>query len=72
MSRLQVVQDVTASGRRRRHPDEGSEQAAGVVDARSPGGVSAIEVTMTVPGAVELIAQLAGICPRGSASAPAR
>ena len=44
--------------RRRRHPDEGSEQAAGVVDAIAEGGVRALEVTMTVPGAVELIAQL--------------
>ena len=34
-----------------------------VVDAIAEGGVRAIEVTMTVPGAVGLIAQLAPVLP---------
>ena len=37
----------------------------GVVDAIAEGGVRALEVTMTVPGAVDLIAQLAPTMPEG-------
>jgi 2-dehydro-3-deoxyphosphogluconate aldolase/(4S)-4-hydroxy-2-oxoglutarate aldolase len=36
-----------------------------VVDALSEGGLTALEVTMTVPGAVELIAELAPTMPDG-------
>jgi 2-dehydro-3-deoxyphosphogluconate aldolase / (4S)-4-hydroxy-2-oxoglutarate aldolase len=36
-----------------------------VVDALSEGGLTALEVTMTVPGAVELIAELAPTMPAG-------
>ncbi len=36
-----------------------------VVDALGEGGVRAIEVTMTVPGAIDLIGQLAPTLPRG-------
>jgi 2-dehydro-3-deoxyphosphogluconate aldolase/(4S)-4-hydroxy-2-oxoglutarate aldolase len=36
-----------------------------VVDAISEGGITALEVTMTVPGAIELIADLAPKMPRG-------
>jgi 2-dehydro-3-deoxyphosphogluconate aldolase / (4S)-4-hydroxy-2-oxoglutarate aldolase len=36
-----------------------------VVDALSAGGLTALEVTMTVPGAVELIADLAPTMPEG-------
>ena len=42
-----------------------------VVDAIAEGGIRALEVTMTVPGAVELIADLAPRCRRDSCSAPA-
>ena len=37
----------------------------GVVDALAEGGVRALEVTMTVPGAVELIRELAPVLPEG-------
>jgi 2-dehydro-3-deoxyphosphogluconate aldolase/(4S)-4-hydroxy-2-oxoglutarate aldolase len=37
----------------------------GVVDAISEGGITALEVTMTVPGAIELIAGLAPKMPAG-------
>ena len=37
----------------------------GVVDAISAGGIRALEVTMTVPGAIELIAALAPKMPAG-------
>src|SRR5437899_10915914 len=36
-----------------------------VVDAMAEGGVRALEVTMTVPGAVELIRELAPTLPQG-------
>ena len=43
-----------------------------VVDAIAEGGIRALEVTMTVPGAVELIASSRRRCRRASCSAPAR
>jgi 2-dehydro-3-deoxyphosphogluconate aldolase/(4S)-4-hydroxy-2-oxoglutarate aldolase len=43
-----------------------------VVDAMAEGGVRALEVTMTVPGAVELIRALAPSLPAAFSSAPAR
>ena len=65
MSRLQVVQEVAASGVvaviRMKEPDK----LKAVVDALAEGGVRALEVTMTVPGAVGLIEQLAKGLPRG-------
>jgi 2-dehydro-3-deoxyphosphogluconate aldolase/(4S)-4-hydroxy-2-oxoglutarate aldolase len=39
------------------------ESLRGVVDALAEGGVRALEVTMTVPGAIELIAELAPTLP---------
>ena len=58
--RADVVAAIEARRRRRRHPAEGSDACcAGVVDALVDGGVRALEVTMTVPGAVELIRGLA-------------
>src|SRR5579864_8026482 len=44
-----------------RLPDAG--RLRGVVDALAEGGVRAVEVTMTVPGAVGLIAELARALP---------
>ncbi len=41
------------------------EKLRAVVDAIAEGGVRALEVTMTVPGAVELIRQLAPVLPEG-------
>ena len=59
MSRLQVVQEIEASGVvaviRLKEPDK----LRGVVEALMKGGVRALEVTMTVPGAVGLIESLA-------------
>jgi 2-dehydro-3-deoxyphosphogluconate aldolase/(4S)-4-hydroxy-2-oxoglutarate aldolase len=42
-----------------------ADKLRAVVDAISAGGVRALEVTMTVPGAVELIGQLAPTLPPG-------
>jgi 2-dehydro-3-deoxyphosphogluconate aldolase/(4S)-4-hydroxy-2-oxoglutarate aldolase len=41
------------------------EKLRAVVDAISEGGIRALEITMTVPGAVELIRQLAPTLPSG-------
>ncbi len=41
------------------------EKLRAIVDAIADGGVRALEVTMTVPGAVELIRQLAPTLPQG-------
>ena len=65
MSRTDVVRAIEQSRRGRGHPAEGCGQAASVVDALIEGGVTAMEVTMTVPGAVGLIEQLAKDLPSG-------
>lgn len=61
--RVEVVRQVTAAGVVAviRLKDPATLRA--VVDAISEGGVRALEVTMTVPGAVELIRQLASALP---------
>src|SRR5512142_2572404 len=46
---------------RLRHPD----RLRAVIDALAAGGVRALEVTMTVPGAVGLIRELAAALPDG-------
>lgn len=65
MSRLRVLQEVEASGVvaviRMKEPDK----LRAVVDALVDGGVRALEVTMTVPGAVGLIERLARELPTG-------
>ena len=48
------------------------EKLRDVVDAIAAGGVRALEVTMTVPGAVDLIRALAPTLPTASSSAPAQ
>jgi 2-dehydro-3-deoxyphosphogluconate aldolase/(4S)-4-hydroxy-2-oxoglutarate aldolase len=64
MSRLDVVREIEASGIvaviRLKEPDK----LRAVVDALMAGGVRALEVTMTVPGAVGLIDQLAHALPK--------
>ena len=62
-SRSQILQGIESSGVvaviRLRDP----ELVRGVVDALLAGGVTALEITMTVPRAVELIAQIAPTLP---------
>jgi 2-dehydro-3-deoxyphosphogluconate aldolase/(4S)-4-hydroxy-2-oxoglutarate aldolase len=64
-SRQAVTQAIERSGVvaviRMKDPDK----VRAVVDAIAEGGVRAIEVTMTVPGAITLIAALAPTMPRG-------
>ncbi len=63
--RVEITQAVEACGVvaviRIREP----EKLRAVVDALAEGGVRALEVTMTVPRAIEMIAQLAPILPKG-------
>jgi len=64
-SRADVVRDIEASGVvaviRLREP----KKLRAVVDALAEGGVRALEVTMTVPGAIDLIGELAPTLPSG-------
>ena len=64
-TRGDVVQRIEQSGIvaviRLKEPDK----LRAVVDAIAEGGIRALEVTMTVPGAVALIAQLAATMPAG-------
>ena len=63
--REQIVAAITATGVvaviRLKEP----ERLRAVVDALVEGGVRALEVTMTVPGAIELISRLAPTLPAG-------
>ena len=63
--RAAVVQSIEQAGIvaviRMKEPDK----LRAVVDAIAEGGIRALEVTMTVPGAVELIRQLAPTLPAG-------
>lgn len=65
MTRIQVVQAIEADGIvaviRMKEP----EKLRAVVDALAEGGVRALEVTMTVPRAIEMIGQLAPLLPKG-------
>jgi 2-dehydro-3-deoxyphosphogluconate aldolase / (4S)-4-hydroxy-2-oxoglutarate aldolase len=65
MNRIDVVQAIEANGVvaviRLKEP----EKLRAVVDALAEGGVRALEVTMTVPRAIEMIAQLAPTLPEG-------
>jgi 2-dehydro-3-deoxyphosphogluconate aldolase/(4S)-4-hydroxy-2-oxoglutarate aldolase len=65
MNRLQVVQALEANGVvaviRMKEP----EKLRAVVNALAEGGVRALEVTMTVPRAIEMIGELAPTLPAG-------
>ncbi len=64
-SRIQVAQAIEANGVvaviRMKEP----EKLRAVVDALAEGGVRALEVTMTVPRAIEMIGELAPTLPAG-------
>ena len=63
MTRQEVVQQIKAGGVVAIIRMKDAAKLRRVVDAIADGGVRAIEVTMTVPGAVELIATLARSLP---------
>jgi 2-dehydro-3-deoxyphosphogluconate aldolase / (4S)-4-hydroxy-2-oxoglutarate aldolase len=64
-SRLEVVSRIEASGIVAVIRLRDGARLRGVVDALADGGVTAMEVTMTVPGAVGLIEALARDLPEG-------
>ena len=64
-TRETVVQEIEGAGIVAVIRIKEPEKLRAVVDAISEGGVRALEVTMTVPGAVDLIRQLAPTLPAG-------
>lgn len=64
MTKSEVLQNISASGVvaviRMKEPDK----LAKVIDAVRKGGVRCIEITMTVPGAVEIIRTMASTMPK--------
>jgi 2-dehydro-3-deoxyphosphogluconate aldolase / (4S)-4-hydroxy-2-oxoglutarate aldolase len=65
MTRATITEDIEAHGVvaviRMKEPD----RVRAVIDALAAGGLRALEVTMTVPGAIDLIAQIAPTLPKG-------
>ena len=64
MTREEITREIEAHGVvaiiRMKEPD----RLRAVIDALAAGGLRAIEVTMTVPGAIDLIEQIAPTLPR--------
>ena len=58
MMKLKVLGQIAESGLVAVVRAESSEQAARIVDACAQGGVAAVEITFTVPGAANVIADL--------------
>ncbi len=65
MSRVQTVQAIEACGVVAVIRLKEREKLEAVVEALGEGGVRALEVTMTVPGAIQLIERLAPTLPKG-------
>ncbi|GFP77193.1 bifunctional 4-hydroxy-2-oxoglutarate aldolase/2-dehydro-3-deoxy-phosphogluconate aldolase [Clostridium fungisolvens] len=61
MKRIQVVQKITECGVVAVIRAESKEQAIKIIDAVKKGGIKALEITMTVPGAVEIIKEISEI-----------
>ncbi len=58
MTKTEVLRRITESGILPVIRADSAEEAKALVDAIAAGGIKTIEITMTVPGAVELIAEL--------------
>jgi 2-dehydro-3-deoxyphosphogluconate aldolase/(4S)-4-hydroxy-2-oxoglutarate aldolase len=59
MSKYEVLQKITKSGVVAVIRAESKEQGEKIISAAKNGGIKAIEITMTVPGAVDIIKELA-------------
>lgn len=59
MSKEEVIRKITAIGVLPVIRAESKDEARAMIEAIRAGGITTIEVTMTVPGAIELIADLA-------------
>jgi 2-dehydro-3-deoxyphosphogluconate aldolase/(4S)-4-hydroxy-2-oxoglutarate aldolase len=64
-SRAEVVEAIETLGVVAIIRLQDASAVKGIVDALAQGGVRALEVTMTVPGAIDLIAQIAPTLPDG-------
>src|SRR5262245_34917487 len=64
-SRAEITASIEASGIVAIIRLDEPRKLRAVVDALTEGGVEALEVTMTVPGAIELIRELAPSLPKG-------
>lgn len=64
MSRTEVVRDIAASGVVAVIRLQQADHVRAVIDALMEGGVRALELTLTVPGAVRLIEQIAPTLPK--------
>ena len=61
MKRLETIQKIVECGVVAVIRAESKEQGIKIVDAVKKGGIKALEITMTVPGAVEIIKELSEI-----------
>lgn len=61
MKRLETIQKMVESGVVAVIRAESKEQGIKIVDAVKKGGIKALEITMTVPGAVDIIKELSEI-----------
>ncbi|MBK1813012.1 bifunctional 4-hydroxy-2-oxoglutarate aldolase/2-dehydro-3-deoxy-phosphogluconate aldolase [Clostridium sp. YIM B02505] len=61
MKRIQVVQKIIECGVVAVIRAESKDQAIKIIDAVKKGGIKALEITMTVPGAVEIIKEISEI-----------
>ena len=59
MTKLEVIKRITDCGIVAVVRAESSEQALKIAESVKKGGVEAIEITMTVPGAIDVIKELA-------------
>ena len=58
VDKLEIMQRLQKSGIVAVVRTENAEQARQVVDALKKGGIEAVEITMTVPGAVDVIKEI--------------
>lgn len=65
MKKLEVIRRITDCGIVAVVRAQSADQALKIAEAVKAGGVEAIEITMTVPGAIDVIAELAKAYPNG-------
>lgn len=58
MKRMKIIQEISESGVVAVIRAESKEQGLKIVEACKKGGIKALEVTMTVPGAIDIIKEL--------------
>lgn len=61
MKRIKIIQDIVESGVVAVIRAESKEQGIKIVEAVKKGGIKALEITMTVPGAIDIIKELSEV-----------